>query len=144
MANFEEKFRRSSHRSTKRCCRNHRFTSVKPHFSRCQRKSKLDRATRKIDETIVENTFENQAAQSVSTKPFRTRFRYQKRRKNHPKSMKIDAGNPLGSHFRPTWVDFGRFERFFAPPGLDWARSKRLGRPPWVHLGAIGPPSRAG
>ena len=59
MANFEEKFRRSSHRSTKRCCRNHRFTSVKPHFSRCQRKSKLERATRRINETIVENTFEN-------------------------------------------------------------------------------------
>ena len=33
MANFEEKFRRSCHRSTKRCCENHGFTVVKPHIS---------------------------------------------------------------------------------------------------------------
>ena len=33
MANFEEKFRRSCHRSTKRCCENHSFTLVKTHFS---------------------------------------------------------------------------------------------------------------
>ena len=33
MANFEEKFRRSCHRSTKRCSENHSFTLAKPHFS---------------------------------------------------------------------------------------------------------------
>ena len=33
MANFEEKFRRSCDRSTKRCYENHGFTFVKPHFS---------------------------------------------------------------------------------------------------------------
>ena len=130
MANFEDKFRRSSHRSTKRCCRKHCFTYVKPHSSRWQRKSKLDRATRKIDETIVGSTFENQAAQSASTKPFRTRFRYQTRRKNFPKSMKIDARNHLRSCFRPTWVDFGRFGRFFYPQSSTWfARSASGGLP---------------
>ena len=33
MATFEKKFRRSCHRSTKRCWGNLRFSSVKPHFS---------------------------------------------------------------------------------------------------------------
>ena len=33
VANCEEKFRQSGHRSRKRCCKNHRFTLVKTHFS---------------------------------------------------------------------------------------------------------------
>ena len=33
IAIFEEQFRRSCHRSTKRCCENHGFTLVKPHIS---------------------------------------------------------------------------------------------------------------
>ena len=118
MANFEEKFRRSCHRSTKRCCENHGFTYVKPHFSSCQQKSKLDRATRKVDETNIENTIEKRPARSMSTQPFRHPFWYQKTMKN------LTFCTQMGSF----WVQIGRHGSFLPP---SW--------PSRVDLGSIGP-----
>ena len=93
-------------------------TRQKPVSQLCSPKSKLDRATRKVDETNIENTIEKRPARSMSTQPFRHPFRYQKTMKN------VTFCTQMGSF----WVQIGRHGSFLPPSG-----------PSRVDLGSIGP-----